>query len=48
MVFGGCKDSGGVFSCSNDLYAYDLERNVWEEIIPESDADAYACEGVCV
>ncbi|CAM9724991.1 unnamed protein product [Pylaiella littoralis] len=46
VVFGGCKwDSEGTFSCSNDLYAYDLEGNVWEEIIPESDADAYACKG---
>ncbi|CAM9228315.1 unnamed protein product [Ectocarpus sp. 8 AP-2014] len=45
VVFGGCKLApDGVFSCSNDLYAYDLATNRWEEIIPKSDADAFACE----
>eukprot|EP00752_Nemacystus_decipiens_P005537 g5009.t1 len=44
VVFGGCKwDSDGMFVCSNDLYAYSLEENKWEEIIPKSDADSYAC-----
>ncbi|CAM9432539.1 unnamed protein product [Ectocarpus sp. 6 AP-2014] len=45
VVFGGCKLApDGVFSCSNDLYAYDLATNRWEEIVPKSDADAFACE----
>ncbi|CAM9536590.1 unnamed protein product [Ectocarpus sp. 4 AP-2014] len=45
VVFGGCKIApDGVFSCSNDLYAYDLATNRWEEIVPKSDADAFACE----
>ncbi|CAM9832157.1 unnamed protein product, partial [Hapterophycus canaliculatus] len=44
VVFGGCKwDSAGVFTCSNDLYAYDPGANTWSEIIPESDEDAFAC-----
>eukprot|EP00903_Cladosiphon_okamuranus_P007945 g7670.t1 len=44
VVFGGCKwDSDGMFVCSNDLYAYSLEENRWEEIIPKSDSDAFAC-----
>ncbi|CAM9797370.1 unnamed protein product, partial [Scytosiphon promiscuus] len=46
VVFGGCKwDSRGVFACSNDLYAYDPEADTWSEIVPESDADAFACIG---
>lgn len=46
MVFGGCKwDADGMFGCSNDLYAYSLEENRWEEIIPKSDSDSYACVG---
>lgn len=46
VVFGGCKwDPDGVFVCSNDLYAYSLDENRWEEIIPESDIDSSACAG---
>lgn len=44
VVFGGCQpDESGVFACSNDLYAYDLQEDKWDTIKPKSDADASAC-----